>query len=134
MSEQIKEGEEMMSDRLTRLIDGFVFGTQIAVNSIEWNSAKVKELADYLIANGVIVPPCNVGDHVFVVYGLGVQHTSVSSMKIEPEDAHLAFILKCMVSQGGARFEEFLFGKTVFLTCEEAKKALKDRSGRLWKV
>lgn len=87
------------------------------------------DIADHLLENGVIVPPCNVGDHVFVVYGLGVQHTSVSSMKIEPEDARLAFILKCMVSQGGARFEEFLFGKTAFLTCEEAKKALKDRIG-----
>ena len=46
MAEQIKEREEMMSDRLTRLIDGFVFGSQIAVKSIEWNSAKVKELAE----------------------------------------------------------------------------------------
>ena len=67
MAEQIKEREEMMSDRLTRLIDGFVFGSQIAVNSIVWNSAKVKELADYLIANGVIVPPCKVDDTVWII-------------------------------------------------------------------
>lgn len=36
-------------DRLIKLIDGFVFGTQIIVNNIEWDSTKVKELADYLI-------------------------------------------------------------------------------------
>nr|DAI08166.1 MAG TPA: hypothetical protein [Caudoviricetes sp.] len=88
------------------------------------------DIADYLLENGVIVPPCNVGDHVFVVYGLGVQHTSVSSVKIESEGVQLAFILKCMVLQGVARFEEFLFDKTAFLTRVEAKKALKDRSGK----
>ena len=27
-----------------------------------------KDLADYLIANGVIVPPCRVGDTVYVIY------------------------------------------------------------------
>ena len=51
-----------MRDRLVKLIDGFVFGTQIAVNSVEWDSTKVKELADYLLANGVIFPPCKVAD------------------------------------------------------------------------
>ena len=44
-----------MRARLIKLIDGFVFGTQIAVNSIDWDSTKVKEFADYLLANGVKV-------------------------------------------------------------------------------
>ena len=68
-----------------------------------------------------------VGDQVFVMYGYEIQHTSVYSMKIESEDDHFVFIIKCMVSQGGARFEKFIFGKTVFLTHEEADKALKNR-------
>ena len=70
--------------------------------------------------------PCKVGDQVFVVYGDEVQHTSVYSMKIESKDNHFVFIIKCMVAQGGARFEKFMFGKTVFLTREEAEKALED--------
>lgn len=117
-------------DRLIKILQNRTKDPCSLQGLYEW----ADDIADYLIANGVIVPPCNVGDHVFVIYGLGVQHTSVSSMKIETEDAHLAFILKCMVLQGGARFEEFLFGKTAFLTREEAKKALKDRSGEFWKV
>lgn len=48
-------------DRLIRVIDGFVFGIEIAVNSVEWDSTKVKDLADHLLANGVIVLPCEKG-------------------------------------------------------------------------
>lgn len=51
-------------DRLIELIDGFVFGTQIVIENLQWDSTKVKELADYLLATGVIVPPCKVGDYV----------------------------------------------------------------------
>ena len=110
-------------DRLIEILEDTLYEWECDVSK-----ETVTEIAEHLIENGVIVPPCNVGDHVFVVYGLGVQHTSVFSMKIESEDAHVAFILKCMVLQGGARFEEFLFGKTAFLTREEAERALKNRS------
>lgn len=68
--------------------------------------------------------PVKVGEQVFVVYAEEIQHTDVSSIKIESEDDHFVFITKCMVAWGGARFEEFILGKTVFLTREEAKKAL----------
>ena len=87
----------------------------------------IRQVTDYLVENGVIALPCKVGDQVFVVYGYEIQHASVYSMKIESEDDHFVFIIKCMVEQGGARFEKFLFGKTVFLTREEAEKALKER-------
>ena len=68
--------------------------------------------------------PCKVGEQVFVVYADEIQHTSVYSMKIESEDDHFIFIVKCMISWGGARFEKFIFGQTAFLTREEAEKAL----------
>lgn len=73
-----------MRDRLIRLIDGFVFGTQIAINSIEWDSDKVKELADHLIANGVICPPCKLGDTVYrvITMGTGV-HSKCIQKKIK---------------------------------------------------
>lgn len=56
-----------MRDRLIELIDGFVFGTQIIITNLEWNSNTVKDFADHLIANGVIVPPYKVGAKVFVI-------------------------------------------------------------------
>lgn len=71
--------------------------------------------------------PVEVGEQVFVVYVDEIQHTDVSSIKIESEDDHFVFIVKCMVSWGGARFEEFIFGKTVFLTREKAEKALDEQ-------
>lgn len=74
--------------------------------------------------------PCKVGDQVFVVYGYEIQHTSVYSIKIESEDDHFVFIIKCMVSQGGARFEKFIFGKTAFLKREEANQALEKRRSK----
>lgn len=68
--------------------------------------------------------PVEVGEQVFVIYADEIQHTSVSHMKIASEDDHFDFILNCMVSQGGARFENFVFGKTAFLTREKAQKQL----------
>ena len=68
--------------------------------------------------------PVKVGEQVFVVYADEIQHTSVYSMKIESEDDHFIFIVKCMISWGGARFEKFIFGQTAFLTRKEAEKAL----------
>lgn len=68
--------------------------------------------------------PCKVGDFVFVIYGREIQSTKVFSIKVESENDHYMFYCKCMVHQGGARFEKFVFGKTVFLIREEAEKAL----------
>ena len=77
--------------------------------------------------------PVKVGEQVFVAYADEIQHTSVYSMKIESEDDHFIFIVKCMISWGGARFEKFIFGQTAFLTRKEAEKALdkqrKDSNG-----
>lgn len=71
--------------------------------------------------------PCKVGDFVFVIYGREIQSTKVFSIKVESENDHYMFYCKCMVHQGGARFEKFVFGKTVFLTREEAEKALEEK-------
>lgn len=118
MVEQIKEGEEMMSDRLTRLIDGFVFGSQIAVNSIERNSAKVKELADYLIANGVIVPPCKVGDTIYQTDGVRIYTSTIH--EITYTLSKVIFVTENTV------FDEQAINNSIFLTREEAEKALKE--------
>ena len=134
MAEQIKEREEMMRDRLTRLIDGFVFGSQIAVNSIEWNSAKVKELADYLIANGVIVPPCKTGDTVWTI-----ENPWTGKLLKKPIEAYFNGVKKFSHGlyvnalfdtrkiNGTRDYEINRIGKIIFFTREEAEKALKER-------
>ena len=104
-------------DRLIRLIDGFVFGTQIAVNNIEWDSTKVKELADHLIANGVIVPPCEIGADVWYLSG-DVKNGWETLKPTHAEKVSGGFNLKMLNSITGK------LAPWYFLTKEEAEKAL----------
>jgi hypothetical protein len=90
-------------------------------------------LANYLLANGVIVPPCKRGDTVvyphhqyyedgeFKPYELTVEKITVRQYF----DSNFAF--EC---DNGFVFRDTDIGKTVFLTREEAEKALAEREGK----
>lgn len=88
-------------------------------------------IADHLLANGVIVPPCKVGDTVWVhnqtagkifkntVVGIFVSGASPHRNGIKCEYRNIC---------GETSNRKFTFaqiGKTVFLTREEAEQALK---------
>ena len=77
-------------------------------------------VADYLLDNGVIVPPCKVGDTVYIPYLSTVIEKKVCSIVVQKP----FFTVYC----GGTslRFFKEDFGKTVFLTREDAEKALKE--------
>ena len=78
----------------------------------------VKNLADYLLANGVILPPCKVGDKVwFVCFGKIYPH-KIKSIEVSE------FGMYANSSSLNFNFEHF--GKTVFLTKEEAEAKLKE--------
>ena len=85
--------------------------------------------ADHLLANGVIVPPCKVGDKVYVV-----DYTRLGNMIFEceiEEISHFSYGTYYYLNWGLhiPRFkacQENSFGKTVFLTREEAEQALKE--------
>lgn len=91
------------------------------------------DIADYLLAEGVIVPPCKVGDTVFA---LCEDFGSIFECKIHSTDyidsvwtghmrntwIHARGSLYCWIESD--------FGKTVFLTKEEAEKALAEREGK----
>ena len=88
-----------------------------------------EELADYLIKNGVIVPPCKVGDKLFRII-------EVTSSTIKP----FIPILRDEVEPYGIYYKNLFggysyipfdeVGKSVFLTKEEAEKALKERESK----
>lgn len=83
-------------------------------------------VADHLLANGVIVPPCKVGQKVyFAGFDSGVcLNGSLVSYCLDA--AHLWF--NCHYDCGLNYWHPIEdFGKTVFLTQEEAKKALAER-------
>lgn len=91
----------------------------------------VELLADHLLVNGVIVPPCKVGD---TVYWLNFyNHLMLYRDKYyEAEVVRIVvtrFGVFCVIRVRGehATYEipDVEFGKNVFLTREEAERALK---------
>lgn len=80
----------------------------------------ITAIADYLLANGVRVPPCKVGDMVYKINGNRIEKFKVarfiiSSYGISAEDLYGVQVV--LIDD---------FSKTVFLTKEEAEAKLKE--------
>lgn len=105
-----------MRDRLIELINEFK-ELDFCVPPDWW----IEHFADHLLANGVIVPPCKVGDTVYVCFSrTRVIECKVARIIIE----HIEEIGMSFICYGGMHFDMRHWGKTVFLTREEAEKAL----------
>lgn len=98
---------------------------------------KAELIADYLIENGVIVPPCKVGDTVyaFCEYWGVVLPYFVETLNIgyynKNENCYL-YEANCTNAEQTDLLDSIDFdfddiGKTVFLTEEEAKRVLKGK-------
>lgn len=93
---------------------------------------RINAVADYLLANGVKVPPVDVGTTVYEIRSAG---KSLSNRKYD-SSVTTQKILKYAIARGDtlyvqskpyAKSDSVRLGKTVFLTREEAEKALKER-------
>lgn len=109
-----------MIDRLIKLIKAS------SPNTIEG-------LAEDLLAAGVIVPPCKVGDTVYVMESefTGFWECEIINMFYDGVQwlGRLSPLRKYhTVGRGYWRWEECEFGKTIFLTKEEAEHALAERN------
>lgn len=114
----------------------------------EWESdvsvQTLTEIAEHLIENGVIVLPCKVGDTVYIkgkpvkISFLNIQNEITYCVQLDCEklDCFSCPFYEDEVSWEGEHdcgtygymeFTESDFGKTVFLTREEAEQALKER-------
>lgn len=118
-----------MRDRLIELIHE----SDLSLDSVR--------LADHLLANGVIVQPCKVGDTVYSItecscedidgvhteceyYGYGIDDRICTI----PNGAKCPYqyrIMECYVTEANILMFARKWGKTVFLTREEAERALK---------
>lgn len=90
----------------------------------------VNALADHLLANGVIVPPCKVGDTVYVLFGepsRTIKEFRVRTIVFGETNDSIGFTNKSMFTIWDKRWYDF-FGKIIFTTREEAEKALSERS------
>ena len=122
-----------MKDRLIELVDAFAEKVDVK----EWYSEELDErLADHLLANGVILPPfpVKVGDKVYRLVRSDFRDFFIREEEVWIVDNHffagLEIITKYIIKNCSyfRKIENEAFGKTVFLTREEAEKALKERS------
>lgn len=85
------------------------------------------QFADYLIEHGVIVSPCKVGDTVYQATRNFISEFRVRFVEIATcGNLFLHTDLISGIVYTGEVFSESDIGKTVFLTREEAEKALED--------
>ena len=84
----------------------------------------VQTIADYLLANGVIVPPCKVGDKIYYPSASfdRIFEKTVDEIMIHNIDGDIG----CYVHFASNYMPFENIGKTVFLTKEEAEKKLKE--------
>jgi hypothetical protein len=84
-------------------------------------------IADHLLANGVIVPPCKAGDTLYVLVGEPSQTIAEFHVRTvvfgEVHDV-IGLTNKSVITIWDKRWYD-LFGKTIFLTREESERALK---------
>lgn len=76
-------------------------------------------VADYLIANGVIVPPFKIGGKVYQTDGMRIYESTI--LEIICTSKRTVYITQ------GISFDETAIGTSIFLTREEAEKALEDK-------
>lgn len=103
------------------------------ISKVQYMGGLEEKLADHLLANGVIVPPCKVGDMVWLVF--------TPKYPANPADKGKWFlrqdgVQRIICGAKGLSIETWNMGtisakeigKKLFLTEAEAEKALKERS------
>ena len=77
------------------------------------------KLADYLLEHGIIVLPCKVGDTIYQIDGVRIYASTI--YEITYTENKVIFVTENVV------FDERAINNSIFLTREEAEKALKER-------
>ena len=86
----------------------------------------IGKLVDDLLANGVVVPPCKAGDMVYFVFDDTVEGKFISKQQINDVSTRGIFVSDSLTEENCGCFVPFSdFGKTAFLSKEEAERALK---------
>lgn len=129
-----------MKDRLIELIKHIPYGVSVGAKFEQHFCEKV---ADHLLANGVIVPPCKVGDTLWVNWlrfkeKYETHPVTVYAFRCDTKKNNMRICVEGQfeISAYGGSYTHYYkgtfawnsVGKTVFFTKEEAEKALAERS------
>ena len=126
-----------MRDRLIELIDNWY--TEY-FNIYQECDDETIAIADYLLENGVIVPPCRVGDTLWVRWSISRGHkeniypVKVYALRFDTKKNNMRICVEghFEITAYGGNYTHYYngtfawnsVGKTLFLTREQAEKAL----------
>ena len=90
------------------------------LNTITSSYSEWEKAAEFLIDNGVIVPPCKIGDIIYSIWEDDEGVLQIDEIEVLDVSAQKIWI-------GGGYFGYDEIGKNVFLTCEEAERTIRGR-------
>lgn len=111
--------------------DDFCSGCKYEKYYTDARGCEDAQLADYLLANGVIVPPVILGQTVYTIQGQRKYPKEWTVVGIWKSEECCRFHALCYIDgklEASSSFEDYMIGKTVYLTKEEAEEALKERN------
>lgn len=105
-----------MKERLAELLG------HMEMQYCDYHSITKENVAQYLIQKGVIVLQCKVGDTVYQTDGVRIYDLEVFDVSLNLKN------YKPYYDTESIGFDADAIGKSIFLTREEAEKALAERS------
>lgn len=117
---------KQMRERLIKFIKNSL------IKHIDKSCLLAENIADDLLADGIIVPPCKVGDKTFLLLekirgGYDIVESYCVKITDNGYGKYFSMAIDCVEIGNSLEFDLCDFGKTVFLTREEAEAALKGK-------
>ena len=115
---------EKQRERLVELLNEATFGVNVHTLADHLSRETIDRVAEYLMANNVVVLPLKVGDRI---YRLDVLNDKIIDWTIARIDIYEDEVVYCDDCFNVFTDEEFGVREGVFLTLEEAEKALNEK-------
>ena len=125
-------------EKLIELLKKAPYGANAITLSDKHKDSILGEIADYLLENGVIVSPVSLGDKIYEIISLKDRepyfitatvcavHIADGSRNSCQRKRESYIVAECPGTKYVHKYPISKFGKTVFLTREEAEKALRE--------
>jgi hypothetical protein len=129
----------MMTERellIKLILQSEILASEVGFFNCHFSKPKAECVADFLLGNGVNLPPVHVGSTVY--YIVGATHKSPENCRVSTprEVVEISYkrqrgserrTMSGFITEDGVRYGFNGIGKTVFLTREEAEAELKKR-------
>lgn len=119
----------MMNEReklIELLLQSELKAEKLGIFNCHRSEAKAGIVADFLLENGVVVPPCKISDTIYNIYF----NDDKKAYAIEEFVAEEVSSKRVIVDNGACEIGIEEFGEYAFLSREEAEKALAERSDK----